>query len=375
MNHAASVLVPYPVDKAYDYLVPEGLEVEAGDYVLVPLSGREVAGVVWGEAAGDVNPAKLKSIIMKYSMPPMPEVMRRFIDWVGEYSMTPKGFVLKMALSAPSGLTAPKPAKGYASLRAERSNPEIAASAQKPPRNDGLKLTDKQQAVMDLLADGQARIAAEIAAQAGVSVGVVKGLVDKGLVHETEIFNPAPCRKPNAAGQGASLSEAQDSVAEHLKSMVLLSLKGEGGGQAESFHPHPNPPLQRGGNGAAHEMGEEVLVSRSPLQRGGNGFKAVLLDGVTGAGKTEVYFEAVAEALRGDKQVLILLPEIALSNAFLDRFQARFGCAPALWHSHLSAGARNRAWRGVAKGQTKVVVGGALGSLSALSKPRADRRR
>ena len=120
---------------------------------------------------------------------------------------------------------------------------------------------------------------------------------------------------------GAELSEDQDAIAQVLKNAV----------KAEAFH-------------------------------------ASLLDGVTGAGKTEVYFEAVAQALKSGKQVLILLPEIALSNAFLDRFQKRFGCAPALWHSHLSKGARKTTWRGVAEGHSKVVVG----ARSALFLPYQD---
>jgi primosomal protein N' (replication factor Y) (superfamily II helicase) len=88
-----------------------------------------------------------------------------------------------------------------------------------------------------------------------------------------------------------------------------------------------------------------------------NKYSAFLLDGVTGSGKTEVYFEAVAKALEGGKQVLIMLPEIALSNAFLQRFKDRFGCAPALWHSSLSDSQRKITWRGVAQGDVKVVVG------------------
>lgn len=429
-----AVLVPYPVDKAYDYSVPEGLDVGPGDYVTVPLGGREVVGVVWGAAAGDVKPEKLKSVVYKHSMKPMPRVMREFIDWVARYCMAPKGFVLKMALSVPGGLAAPKPAKGYAfnpppfeggrkNAKAFRRGDDWAGTLEKsralrtdmaeaekklwyhlrkknlnarfrrqyqitpyivdficlekclvieldggqhtsekdaertayiesqgfrvlrfwnnevlqnldgvlseiskalevgrfddpppnlPPCKGGgtVSLTGKQQKVVDVLAGGQAMIAADIARAADVGAGVVKGLVGKGLVKEVDIFNPAPCRRPDPLRARANLSEDQDVVAGQLCEAVR---DGE--------------------------------------------FYAALLDGVTGAGKTEVYFEAVAEALKKGQQVLILLPEIALSNAFLDRFEARFGCAPALWHSHLSVGARKTTWRGVAEGHSKVVVG------------------
>lgn len=97
-------------------------------------------------------------------------------------------------------------------------------------------------------------------------------------------------------------------------------------------------------------------------------FSVSLLDGVTGAGKTETYFEAVSEALEMGKQVVLMLPEIALSNAFLERFKSRFGCAPALWHSHLTPAQRRTTWRGVAQGDTRVVVG----ARSALFLPYKD---
>src|SRR4029453_14160543 len=90
-------------------------------------------------------------------------------------------------------------------------------------------------------------------------------------------------------------------------------------------------------------------------------FAPFLLDGVTGSGKTEVYFEAVAEALRQDRQTLVLLPEIALTEPFLKRFEARFGCEPVAWHSGLRSSERRRAWRGIASGEAKVTVGARSG--------------
>ena len=257
-----------------------------------------------GDAAGDVNPAKLKAIVTKHKAKPMPKAVRDFIDWVADYTMTPKGFVLKMVFSVPDALRPPKPQKGY----------QVKV-------HDAAKLTEKQQAVMRVLSDNVPRIAADIAREAEVSAGVVKGLVGKGLVDEVDIFNPAPCKNPDPFREGFDLSEDQDAVAQMLKDAV----------KAERYH-------------------------------------ASLLDGVTGAGKTEVYFEAVAAALKKGKQVLILLPEIALSNAFLDRFHKRFGCAPALWHSGLSKGQRKTTWRGVAEGHSKVVIG----ARSALFLPYQD---
>ena len=98
------------------------------------------------------------------------------------------------------------------------------------------------------------------------------------------------------------------------------------------------------------------------------GYSVTLLDGVTGSGKTEVYFEAVADTIRRGRQSLILMPEIALTAQFLDRFAARFGVRPAEWHSELSPRKRARTWRAVADGEVSVVVG----ARSALFLPYAD---
>ncbi|MGH7037247.1 MAG: replication restart helicase PriA, partial [Stellaceae bacterium] len=87
------------------------------------------------------------------------------------------------------------------------------------------------------------------------------------------------------------------------------------------------------------------------------GFGVTLLDGVTGAGKTDTYFAAVAATLAAGRQVLVLLPEIALGAQWLERFRARFGALPAQWHSEVSAAERRETWRAVAAGRAGAVVG------------------
>ncbi len=317
----ASVLVPYPVDKAYSYTVPAGLAVQPGDYVSVPLGSREVPGIVWDEPdeGKAVSAAKLKALIARYDLPPMPDVQRRFLDWVAHYNMAPRGFVMKMALSVPVALEPPKPATGY---QLAGWAAEVMAGADGDARDKFLSQhTPQRRRVLALLSDGMPRRAAEIAEQAACSAAVVKGMLPHNLLETIDILSPAPCRNPVADDTAVTLSEAQQGAADALCGYV----------RSGEFH-------------------------------------AALLDGVTGAGKTEVYFEAVAAALAQDRQVLILLPEIALSNAFIDRFRVRFGCKPALWHSGLSAGQRRSTWRGVAEGQTKVVVG----ARSALFLPYED---
>jgi primosomal protein N' (replication factor Y) len=298
----SAVLVPYPVDRAYDYAG----KAPAGSYVNVPLGQRVVTGIVWGEGGDDISPSKLKNILHVHDLlPPLPAVHRQFIDWVARYTMNPLGSVLKLTLSVPAALEADKIAVGYILVPGKPSN----------------KLKPVQRRVLDIASDGMARRASELGDEAGCSASVIKTLHKNGYLSDVEIKSAAPCRSPDPERVGARLSEDQRRAADHL---------------ARSVEEHK--------------------------------FSASLLDGVTGSGKTEVYFEAVAQAIKQDRQVLILLPEIALSNAFLDRFKSRFGCAPALWHSSLSQGARKRAWRGVANNETKVVVG----ARSALFLPFAD---
>ncbi len=292
-QRCVSVLVPYPVDKAYDYIIPEDMSVGAGDYVSVPLGSREVTGVVWGEPKGDVSSKKLKAITHKYLVQGMPDVARDFIDWVARYTLSPKGSVLKMAVSVPAGL-----------------EPPLTQTLYKWDNTKSLpKLTPTQQKVVDVLKNGQPRIQADIAREAEVSAGVVKTLFDKGVLKTIEAVTPPPCTHVDPDFFSLELSPEQQEAADQLK----------------------------------------TAVSQKP--------ETILLDGVTGAGKTEVYFEAVAQAIREKKQVLILMPEIALSNAFIERFKKRFGCSPALWHSSLTPAQRRVTWRGVVEGECQVVVG------------------
>lgn len=301
-----TVLVPYPVDKAYSYLVPDDLSLSQGDYVTVPLGNREVTGVVWNSSPEDVPAKKLKTVLSVFDFPPLPSVHLTFIEWIARYNMAPLGMALKMVLSVSGALEPPKPAAGY-----------VVKDGVQPKG----KLSPQRVKVLESLSDAIPRRAAEIARRAGCSAAVVKGLYDKGFLDQVDLFQTPPCSAPSIKGHELDLSADQENAANQL----IEAVKDDT-------------------------------------------YKTMLLDGVTGSGKTETYFEAVSEALNKGKQALILLPEIALSNAFLDRFKERFGCAPALWHSSLTKEQRKTVWRAVAKGESKVVVG----ARSALFLPYAD---
>ena len=103
-------------------------------------------------------------------------------------------------------------------------------------------------------------------------------------------------------------------------------------------------------------MGRIAAAADLDAKVAADDFAVTLLDGVTGSGKTEVYFEAIAAALAHGRQALVLLPEIALSAQWLDRFAERFGVRPEEWHSDLTQLRRRRTWRAVAEGEARVVA-------------------
>jgi primosomal protein N' (replication factor Y) (superfamily II helicase) len=102
------VLLPLPLDGAYDYLAPAELEVSVGDFVVAPLGGRRLAGVVWGEGPADAArptpEAKLKAVLERLPAPPMSEPLRRFVARVAAYTCSPPGSVLRMCMSSTSAL-------------------------------------------------------------------------------------------------------------------------------------------------------------------------------------------------------------------------------------------------------------------------------
>ena len=290
------VLLPLPLADAYDYSVPEGLEVAAGAFVIVPLGKRETIGVVWGEGTGDVPREKLRDVADVLPALPMADTLRRFVDWVAAYTLTPPGAVLRMTMGSLSALDAPRKETVY------RLAPAFPGGES--------KLTAARRRVLEALKDGPAMPASELAHLTGVGVSVVKAMAAAGLLEGVERERRPVFPQPDGLRDGPMLSDAQTCAAEALV--------------------------------------EKVRAHR---------FSATLLDGVPGAGKTEVYFEAIAAALAEGRQVLVLLPEIALTAQWLRRFEDRFGASPAAWHSDLTSLERRETWRAIADGRVKVVVG------------------
>jgi primosomal protein N' (replication factor Y) len=289
------VLLPLPLAGAYDYAVPEGWDMPApGTLVTAPLGGRTLPGVVWqGQSEGEVAEAKLRPLAALLPAPAMTAPLMRFVDWVAQWTLSPPGAVLRMALSVPAALAPP------------RIRPGLIAA----PGLDAAVLPKARARVAAVLAEAPVPwAAAELARAAGVGPGVVTAMREAGLLAVVALpEHAAPFR---IEGAPPSLSAAQ---------------------------------------------AEAAAMLRAAVARGGAG--AVLLDGVTGSGKTEVYLEAVAEAVARGRQALVLLPEIALSAQVIARFRQRFDADPFVWHSEITGARRRDTWRAVAEGRAPIVIG------------------
>ena len=277
-----------------DYRVPDGMSVEPGSVVVAPLGPRQLIGVAW-------------------------EADRLQTEEVGDNRLRPLAGLVDVP-------TIPEPLRRLAEWTADYYLSPLAAvlrmvlpssSALAGPRQmieyraTGVvpaRLTPQREQALSKI-EGRQGTVRELASHADVSDAVMRGLVNAGALERVEVDADQPYPEPNPDFAPPRLNEEQQVAADSLTAAV------------------------------------------------GRGFDPVLLDGVTGSGKTEVYFEAIAEAIRHGKQVLVLLPEIALTEPFLTRFTARFGCEPVTWHSDLRSSQRRRAWRAIAKGEVQVIVG------------------
>ncbi|ONF97370.1 primosomal protein N' [Sphingomonas jeddahensis] len=303
----ARVLVLNSALGPLDYRVPHGMQVEPGSIVVAPLGPRQLMGVIW-------EPER---------MPSDAEVGdNRLRNLLAVANAPPLRPALRRLVEwtadyylAPPAAVVRMALSSTSALEGSRLVTEYRATGNVPDR-----MTAQREQALERIGDRQGMIR-ELAAIADVSDGVIRGLVKVGAIEGVEVDIDSPYPVPDPDHAPPSLSDDQRAAADSLVADV-----------------------------ATHA------------------FRPTLLDGVTGSGKTEVYFEAVAEALRQGRQVLVLLPEIALTEPFLKRFHDRFGCEPVAWHSGLRSTQRRRAWRAIASGEARVTVG----ARSALFLPYAD---
>ncbi len=292
------VLLPVALDQTYGYLPHESGPPPVGSFVLVPFGPQSRIGIVWDgpreQSSKPVDPKRLKAISSILETEPLPIISMRFAEWIAQYTLAPLGMVVRMMMSAPAAFEPQKPRFGVS----------LVEGAPSPPR-----MTPARTRVLQCASDRLIRTKTALASEANCTAGVVNGLIEAGCLVEVAIQEKT-CPKPNPSHTTVSFSHDQTRAVEALRAGV-----------------------------------------------DGGTFSVSLLDGVTGSGKTEVYFEAVARALEKGHQALIMLPEIALTSQFMNRFKERFGCPPVEWHSAMSNLERGRIWRAVATGQARVVVG------------------
>ncbi|MGN6270615.1 MAG: primosomal protein N' [Sphingomonas sp.] len=292
----ARVLVMNSALGPLDYRVPHGMHVEPGSIVVAPLGPRQLVGVVW-------EPER---------MPSDAEVGdNRLRNLIGVLPAPPLRAPLRRLIEwtadyylAPPAAVARMALASTSALEGGRTVTEYRATGTQPAR-----MTPQRAQALEAIGDRQGLIR-ELALAADVSDGVIRGLVKAGAIEPVEVDIDSPFALPDPQHAVPELSPDQRAAADALIAAT----------RAHAFEPY-------------------------------------LLDGVTGSGKTEVYFEAVAAAIAAGRQTLVLLPEIALTEPFLKRFTARFGCEPVAWHSGLRQSQRRRAWRQIAEGQALVTVG------------------
>ncbi len=279
-----------------DYRVPQGDAVSLGSVVIAPLGPRRLGGVIWEDEAFGA---------------PEPVGDNRLRNLLEVVNVPPIAAPLRRLIEwvssyymAPPGAVLRMVLPGVAFADARRPIIEYRLTGEVPAR-----LTAQRQAALDALAGEQGTVR-ELAAKARVSEAVIRGLVEVGAAEAVAISSDTPYPAPDPDFAQPALSAEQAEAAASLAAAVAT-----------------------------------------------RAFDPVLLDGVTGSGKTEVYMEAVAAAIREGQQALVLLPEIALTEPMLTRFTARFGVEPVAWHSGLKSSERRRAWHAIARGDAAIVVG------------------
>jgi primosomal protein N' (replication factor Y) (superfamily II helicase) len=278
-----------------DYKVPDGMTAPVGSVVIVPLGPRKMAGVVWDEDMFPADPVDEKRLRAIYEVADTPPISAALRRLV---DWTADYYLSNHASVLRMVLSS------SAALSPPGTITEYRATGVAPKR-----LTPLRAAALDQL-EGAQGLARELASEAGVSDAVIRGLIKAGAFEPVTVRTGTPLPVPDPTYALPALNPLQSSAADAMVAAV----------NAQDFD-------------------------------------TFVLDGVTGSGKTETYFEAVATALRLGKQVLVLLPEIALTQPFLARFEARFGCEPASWHSGLRSTQRRQVWRSAANGDAAVVVG------------------
>lgn len=292
------VLIPNVVNSGYDYRLTANAGL--GDFVRVSVMNRPYIGVIIGAGDSGLANDKIKPVQEVYSFPPVSQSDLQWISKMADWTMMSPGAVLRLIVNVPDAFMPPKQEQLYS------VNP-----------GENVRMTENRQAVLDafLSNDNEPMSVSDIQNIAHVSSAVVRAMIKSGLLAERDTRDV----------------EVKDNFKYNYfdtKSVVL------------------NNEQQL----AADEIGKHI-------KEGASDFSVHLLDGITGSGKTQVYFDSAWRAYNAGKSVLLMMPEIALTAQFMSRFASRFGDKPVVWHSNLTAARRREIWKGVANGDIRMVVG------------------
>ncbi len=304
-------VLPVPLRRAFTYSIPEEMRgaIKIGARLKLPFGRRNLIGYVVALHAElppevDIDESKIKNVIDVMDSEPLitPEILK-LTQWTADYYASFWGEMLKAAL--PAGLNSEK-------VKSKRRKAVRLLST--VPEDDEKPLTDQQEWIVDLLSsNGGTMLFTEIIEQADVGASPINTLAKRGLV---EVFVQDVRRDPLS---GAEFPDRDDLTLTDRQQAALNEIT-------------------------------------SALRKDGE-FKAFLLHGVTGSGKTEVYIRAMQFALETGRSALMLVPEISLTPVFSRRLRTIFGSDVAILHSNLSQGERFDEWTRIRRGDARIAIG------------------
>ena len=299
------VLISNIPNGGYDYRLIAPADI--GTFVSVRVMNRPCVGVVWGIGDSNLPDEKIRDVSVVHDA----KLNITDLQWIkrmADWTLIPAGMVLRLIINIPDAFLPPRMEALY-SFNFDSDT----------------RMTQNRLAVMDAFSsnDNDPMTVSDIQNIAHVSAAVVRTMIKNGTLI--------------SAGEQVKTKQYEPRIYQDSGDIVL------------------NNEQQN----AADVIGRAI---------DNGGFSVHLLDGITGSGKTQVYFDAAWRAYKKGKSVLLMMPEIALTAQFMSRFESRFGAPPVVWHSNLTAARRRDIWHGVLSGKIKMVVG----TRSALFLPWGD---
>jgi primosomal protein N' (replication factor Y) len=368
-DRLVSVALPLPLQSAFSYRVPDEFALpERGARVLVPFGSRRVIGVVTG-AGADVPAAFLKDVSDVIDETPLvPPPLLDLAAWLSEHYLAPPGECYRLVLP-PAGVRASRSVARLAAEPAAADDAVVSALRNGPIPVSTLSRRLRRDPTAHLLRLRQQGI-----------VAIDQDLRAAGFRFVRIAYLAESAHPPRGAAQVEVLERltkagGRSSVADLVRDRPSLRgavarLTAVGALKIAEEREEREPEILPGGRTDAPDLSPDQVTALEPLLEAvaSGGFSAFLLHGVTGSGKTEVYFRIVERALESGRGALVLVPEIALTPLLVRAAAARFGATVSVTHSELSAGERHDQWWRIREGDSRVVIG----ARSAVFAPVAD---